>query len=197
MAITITENLPLIGRRSFSAKEYDRLAELGFFDDEKLEPIEGEIIPKMLHSPPHAMGVWLAQTALLHVFQQGFMVRVQLPLALGPRSRPEPDVCVVQGQPEDFAQAHPTTAVLALEVSDSTLRQDRETKAALYARHGIAEYWIVNLIDNTLEVHRNPAAQVGALLGHAYTERRELRAGESIAPLLMPENLIAVEDLLP
>ncbi len=195
--ITITENLPLIGRRAFTAKEYDRLAELGFFDDEKLELIEGEIIPKMTQNPPHAMGVWLAQTALLRVFQHGFMVRVQAPLALGPRSRPEPDVCVVEGRREDFAQSHPSMAVLALEVSDSTLRQDRETKAALYARHNIAEYWIVNLIENTLEVHRNPAAQEGTLLGHAYAEHRVLRAGESIAPLLAPDNSIAIEDLLP
>ncbi len=197
MATTITENLPLIGRRSFSAQEYDRLAELGFFDDEKLELIEGEIIPKMTHNPPHATALYKAQIILMRVFQGGFMVRVQLPLALGPRSRPEPDVCVVQGQPEDFARAHPTAAVLALEVSDSTLRQDRETKSALYARHNIAEYWIVNLIDGTLEVFRNPAAQEGTLLGHAYQEQRVLRAGESIAPLLRPENSIDVADLLP
>jgi Uma2 family endonuclease len=197
MTTAITEDLPFFMRRGFTAKEYDRLAQLGFFEDEKLELIEGEIIWKLPHTPRHATGICLAQMALTRVFQEGFMVRVQLPLALGTRSRPEPDIVVVRGTPRSYLNRHPTTAELVVEVSELTLQQDRETKAALYARHNIAEYWIINLVENTVEVRRDPAPQQSALLGHAYLSLRTLRAGESFSPLAAPQAAIAVNDLLP
>ncbi len=83
-----------------------------------------------------------------------YTVRNQMPLALDENSEPEPDVAVVPGKARDYTQAHPTTAVLVVEVADATLRLDRKTKQAVYARNGIAEYWIVNLKDNSLEVYR-------------------------------------------
>lgn len=86
------------------------------------------------------------------------MVRVQLPLILGARSKPDPDIAVCQGSARDYAESHPTTALLAVEISDSTLIPDQQTKAALYARAGIEEYWIVNLTDQVLEVRRGRAA---------------------------------------
>lgn len=197
MAITITDPFPIVGRRTWTANEYDRLADLGFFDDEKLELIEGEIIPKMPQNPSHATAVFQAQTALLANFTSGYLVRVQLPLALGDRSRPEPDACVVAGISPDFARTHPSTAVLVLEVSDSTLHQDRETKTALYATHGIPEYWIVNLAEDSVEVFRDPAPQEGALLGHVYRSHQVLNRGDAIVPLAAPEARITVSDLLP
>lgn len=197
MAITITENLPVIGRRGWTAKEYDRLAELSFFDDEKLELIEGEIIPKMTQNEPHAVCLCLVQNKLFRIFSDGFTVRVQMPLALGPRSRPEPDMAVVRGAARDYLAAHPAVAELVVEISDSTLAQDRETKAALYARHEIPEYWIVNLIERTVELFRDPAPQSGALLGHAYRYRQTLRSGDTFAPLAAPEATISVDELLP
>lgn len=197
MATTITRNMPIIGRRAWTAQEYDRLAELGFFDGEKLELIEGEIIPKMTQNVPHASGVWLVQTVLLRIFTTGFMVRVQAPLALGTGSRPEPDIAVVRGTLSDYPNTHPTTAVLVVEVSDSTLRQDRETKASLYAEHRIPEYWIVNLVENTVEIHSDPIPMNETVFGHGYRSVSKLRVGQSFSPLAAPNVTIAVGELLP
>jgi Uma2 family endonuclease len=197
MAMTITQNLPITGRRGWTGEEIDRLTELGFFANEKIELIEGEIIPKMTQNEPHSVSICLAQNKLISVFSIGLLIRVQLPLRLGERSRPEPDLAVVSGSPRDYLSAHPSTAVLVIEVSDTTLIQDRETKAALYAQHGIAEYWIVNLIDRVVEIHRDPAPMEGALLGHGYREVQKLSPGRAFSPLAAPEVTIAVDELLP
>jgi len=115
---------------------------------------------------------------------------VQLPLALGPYSEPEPDVAVVEGTIDDYVEAHPSTAVLVVEVADASLQFDRTRKAALYARAGIPDYWIVNLLDGVLEVHRQPE-------GDAYRERLVLPSQERVRPLARPEVEIAVAELLP
>jgi Uma2 family endonuclease len=79
-----------------------------------------------------------------------------VPLALGPASEPEPDIAVVTGSPHDYLHAHPATALLIVDVADASLTFDRTKKASVYARAGILDYWIVNLIDQVVEVHRNP-----------------------------------------
>jgi Uma2 family endonuclease len=141
MGLTITQPLPLRERRGWTRIEFESMIELGLFaPDEKLELIEGEIVPKITPIPPHATAIYKVQTVLLHVFGAGYMVRVQLPLSLGEGSSPEPDLALVEGAPEDYSQSHPTGAILIVEVADATLLQDREVKAGLYAREGIAEY---------------------------------------------------------
>jgi Uma2 family endonuclease len=127
---------------------------------------------------------------------RSWRIRVQLPLALGPDSEPEPDVSVVRGTPRDAPSGHPTTAALVVEVADSSLRLDRGPKARVYARAGIADYWIVNLIDRVLEVHREPS---GPRPGgqSAYAAVHTLDADAIIAPLAAPPARIAVADLLP
>ena len=163
-----------------------------------LELIEGEVIEKVTpQETPHATGIRLSDKAVNRIFMEGYDVRTQLPLEFGPRSKPEPDVAVVTGTIRDYARAHPTTAVLIIEVSDSTLRYDRTTKAGLYARAGITDYWILNLIDRVLEVHREPAAMTDMPLGHGYRSITRHTATASIAPLAAPQSLIAVADLLP
>ena len=112
-----------------------------------------------------------------------------MPLNLGRDSDPEPDLAVVRGRIEDYSD-HPTTALLIVEVSDTTLRLDRR-KAGLYAAAGIAEYWIVNLNERQVEVHRSPQAD------GEYAERRVISAGESLAPLGRSTLSIKVMDLLP
>jgi Uma2 family endonuclease len=197
MGLTITQNLPLTARRGWTREEFERLTEMGFFGpEERLELIEGEIVPKMTQNEPHATGVYLVQTALLRIFTTGYMVRVQLPLALGTASRPEPDIAVVTGSPRDY-QTSPTTTVLVVEVSDTTLALDRAVKASLYASAGIPEYWIVNLIDRVLEVHRAPASMAAQPLGYGYGNITHLSAHETVAPLAAPQQAIAVADLLP
>jgi Uma2 family endonuclease len=123
--------------------------------------------------------------------------RLQAPLHLGPRSAPEPDAAVVPGGPRDYtATGHPTTALLIVEVSDTTLSYDRGRKASLYARAGIADYWILNLVQQ-LEVHRWPVPDPTQHYRHGYADVLILTPQDHIAPLAAPKKRVAVADLLP
>ena len=172
------------------------MAEAGIFrPGERLELIEGEIVRMTPQGSVHATGIQLAQEALGTLFGAGFLVRVQMPLALGSVSEPEPDIAVVPGSPRDFRQTHPTMAALVVEVSDSTLAFDRQTKGHLYAEAGIPEYWIVNLNDGKLEVYREPTAPA---TGTAYyRETLTLGPSDAVSPLAVPGSSICVADLLP
>lgn len=186
-------------RRLWTRAEYHRAGELGLFGpEERLELIAGEVIRKMTpqHSR-HASGVQYASDALRAVFSAGFVVRVQLPLAIGTDSEPEPDVAVVRGKASDYVADHPTTAVLVVEVADSTVRFDRTTKANLYASAGVPEYWVVDLNDRLLEVRRNPAPKPGAPFSHEYTTLTRHGVRDTVSPLAAPHAKIAVADLIP
>ena len=126
-----------------------------------------------------------------------FHVRVQLPLGPDPDSEPEPDVAAVLGARLDFTDEHPTSAALVIEVADTTLRFDRVVKAAVYARAGIEDYWIVNLVDGIVEVYRDPGPDAASPIGHGYRQRRTFGSGTSITPVAFPDVVVAVRDLLP
>lgn len=186
-----------IRTRRWTRQEYDRLIEIGLLqEDEPIELIEGRLVVAEPQHDPHARAVELVAEALPLALGRRWRIRVQLPLALGPDSEPEPDVSVVRGTPRDAPSGHPTTAALVVEVADSSLRLDRGPKARVYARAGIADYWIVNLIDRVLEVHREPS---GPRPGgqSAYAAVHTLDADAIIAPLAAPPARIAVADLLP
>lgn len=176
----------------FTREEYEQMVEAGIFDpDDRLELLEGELVEKMTHNASHATGVRKARRALQGAYSlDHFIVDSQLPLALrGSESEPEPDVSVIEGAIEDFQDRHPSTAVLVVEVSDASLADDRIRKQRIYARDKIAEYWIVNLADECLEVYREPG-------GDAYQSKETLRSGDEVTP---PEAsaAVAVADLLP
>lgn len=198
MVTTSPAQLNLPSRRGCTREEFQRAADLGLFGpEERLELIEGEIITKVTHISPHATAICLMNEALRSAFAPTYTLRVQLPLALGDRNQPEPDISVVTGSIRDYAQSHPTTAVLVVEVSDTTLQMDRTTKAGLYARAGIEESWIVNVSDRMLEVHRQPAAMAEQPLGHHYRSITRLTESDTIAPLAAPHATLVVADLLP
>jgi Uma2 family endonuclease len=182
--------------RRLTREEYDRLVTSGFFHpEERLELIEGELVQMTPQGSGHATAISLLENAIRSVFGTGFTVRVQMPLALLPDSEPEPDVAVVVGSPRDYRDAHPDTAVLVVEVADATLDYDRGRKAGLYARANIPEFWIVNLSDRRIEVHRDPGAEAG---GRArYRSHRLLSVTDSVSPLARPSISIRVSDLLP
>lgn len=195
---TNATRLDLPQRWLWTVKEFQRAYDLGAFGFEmRLELIEGEIIRKMPQNEPHAWTIQAVTEALRSVFAAGHSVRTQLPLVFGLRSKPEPDIAVVVGSFNDYKRRHLTTAVLVVEVSDSTLALDRTTKAALYARAGVEDYWIVNLPDGVLEVHRQPAAMTDQPLGHHYRSITRLVPTDTIAPLGLPGASIAVRSLLP
>jgi Uma2 family endonuclease len=124
-------------------------------------------------------------------------VRLQAPLALDDDSEPEPDVAVVAGEYRDYVSGHPSTAPLVVEVADSSLGLDRRLKGGLYARAGLPEYWIANLVEGVLEVHREPRLEPGAAYGWVYRFVEILRPPASVTPLGAPGSFIPVADLLP
>jgi len=177
--------------RHWTREEYDRLVEQGFFHpEERCELVDGVIFEMTPQSSRHATGVRFCLIALQPLYLEGFDIRCQMPLALGFDSEPEPDIAVVSGEAGDYLHSHPSTAVLIIEVADSSLLHDRKRKARLYARAGILEYWLLNLVDSCLEIFKNP--QDGG-----YTSHSILRAGEIASPVSRPEAEIAVAKLIP
>ena len=195
---TDSEGLYLPNRWRWTVDEFQRAYDLGVFGfDAKLELIEGEIVKKMSQKGPHACAIRAVEEAMRRVFAAGHDVRTQLPLVFTPYNKPEPDVAVVTGSFRDYSTMNPTTAVLVVEVSDSTLLTDQTTKAAVYARAGIREYWIVNIPGRLLEVYRDPATMPSQPLGHHYRSITRLGETDVAAPLAAPESPVSVADLLP
>ncbi|MGH7388761.1 MAG: Uma2 family endonuclease [Candidatus Rokuibacteriota bacterium] len=185
-----------IRARRWTRREYGRLIDLGVLhEDEAIELLEGCLIVAEPQHTPHATAIDLAGEALQRAFGPGWRIRIQLPLGLGADSEPEPDIAVVRGDARDFLAAHPATAALVVEVADASLRLDRRVKARIYARAGITDYWIVNLLDRVLEVHRDPVS--AGRRGSRYRDVRVMPADARVVPLAMPFASIAVADLLP
>jgi Uma2 family endonuclease len=181
----------------WTGTEYDRLVQQGHLDHRRVELVNGEILEMSPMSDQHAQGIQLTHYALLSALGlDAYTIQIRCPMRFGERSRPEPDVAVIAGTAREV-KAHPSTALLVIEVSDSTLAYDREVKAPLYAAEAIADYWIVNLADRCVEVHRRPMPDAVSPDGFRYGDVRVFTAGESIAPLAMPAATIAVDDLLP
>jgi Uma2 family endonuclease len=179
--------------RRWTIDDYHRAIEAGVFHpSERLELINGEIRVMSPQLGPHASGSSLVVEALRAVFGTGWVIREQKPLSLGQISEPEPDVAVVRGAIRDFVDGHPRSAALVVEVADSSVHFDRTDKAEIYARAGIADYWIVNIPGRCLEVRRDPdpgAAEYRQLATYAETD--------AVSPLAAPDAMVPVRDLLP
>ena len=119
------------GLRRFKRVEYERLAECGFFHPtERLELIDGLMLVREPQGTPHATAITLGLDALRAVFGAGWVIRIQLPIALDEDSEPEPDLVIVRGRARDFSRAHPASVALVVEVADSSLAFDRGTRPA-------------------------------------------------------------------
>ena len=172
---------------------YDRMVEAGVLGPgDKVELLSGQIIDQTFQNEPHAVATGLIADALREAFGTEAHVRDEKPIGLSDDSEPEPDVVVVPGNRRDYLERHPAPSdvLLLVEVAETSLRRDRVWKAALYAEAGVAEYWIVNLPDRVLEVHRDP-------VGGAYGTKTTLTPGETIEPVHAPDASVAVADLLP
>jgi len=178
--------------------EYERLIDHGLLDeDAPIELLDGLLLVKEPQLSPHRTAVLLVAKALERAFGEGWFVQTQSPIILDDRSEPEPDVCVVRGSPRDYVDAHPARPVLVVEVAQSGLAIARGRKAIAYARARIADYWIVNLVDRVLEVHREPARPGPARPRWGYAAMETLDGYATIAPLAAPTAAIRVAELLP
>lgn len=176
-----------------TVERYFGLVQAGVLsEDDDVELLEGVIVAMTPSNPPHAAAVTMVTRALFRAVGERASVRTQCALVLTPYSCPEPDVAVVPGSDRDYISAHPTSALLVVEVADASLQQDRITKAAIYAAAGVPDYWIVNLRNGTVEVMRNPdPAQA------RYHEARTIRTGERLVLAAIPGAVVAVDELLP
>lgn len=176
----------------FTVDDYYKMAESGILrEDDRVELIDGEIIAVPPIGSDHASTVEEFGEAIRAVIPADVRLRSQNPIRLSSRAEPEPDLVIVKRVEGNYRHGHPTPAdiLLVIEVADSSLVYDRQTKASLYARAGILEYWIVNLIDHVIEVYRDPS-------GGRYQLVEIAHRGEHIEPLAFPDISIAVEDVL-
>jgi Uma2 family endonuclease len=181
--------------RQWTRAEFYRLAELGFLQGQRAELIEGTIMVLSPQNWPHASTVDRVAEVLRQALPAGFWIRTQLPLNLNQTNELEPDISVVLGKRDDYRD-HPTSAALIVEVSDSTLTYDRGPKASLYARAGLADYWIVDIAGKRLEVRRAPASDATQVFGYGYTSVVALIAPATISPLAASRVQLAVTDLI-
>jgi len=184
--------------RKWTRMEYDRLVEVEILGPEdRIELLGGHMIVKEPQYSPRATSVCLVQRVLTAAFGSGWDVRAQMPVALDEESEPEPDVSVVPGDPRDYRDAHPERPALIVEVALSRLRFDRDHKGSLYARAGIADYWIVSIPDRRVEVYREPVPDGTAPFGWRYGRSITLGPDDHVAPLAAPRASILIADLLP
>ena len=168
--------------------EFERMLEMGFFEDERVELLRGVVVRMTPPSPPHDATLQRLTRIFVHAVGERGWVRVGSAWAANEDSEPLPDLSVVP--PGDYDAEHPTNAWLIVEVARSSLRKDRSIKRALYAECGVAEYWIVNLVDGVIEVHTGPGT-VG------YAKQTTFRRGERIRLGTLPDVVIDVDAVLP
>lgn len=165
------------------------MAEAGILSEEdRFELIEGEICRMAPIGSRHAGCV----NRLNHLLQgTGGILAPQNPAYMNQHSEPQPDVALLRWRDDFYASAHPgpEDILLLIEVSDSSSGLDRRKKVPLYARSGISDFWLVDLVKGTLEVHRQPSS-IG------YRDIRQLRKGDQISPLAFPDFKLNVSEIL-
>lgn len=167
--------------------EYESLIEQGFLADSRVELLLGALVDMSPQGPLHADVVRRLTERLVRLLPGEVHTRVQSPLALTDDSEPEPDIAVVPAG--DYTKAHPHDALLIIEVADTSLHKDRRVKTALYARAGVSEFWLVNLADRTVDVHRWPTAG-------RYAEVQRIEAGGTLSPAAFPAVRIPATEVL-
>ena len=175
-------------RLRFRWDQYLRMIEVGVLDGARAMFIHGEIVTMAAMKQPHAIGISQTLHELQRLFGSGFYVRVQMPLEQAGND-PEPDLAVLPGVPRDH-QAMPATALLVVEVADSSFYYDTRTKAEIYAAAGLADYWVLDVVDRQLIVFREPTAT-------GYQSKQTLAETDTVSPLAAPSAAIRVADLLP
>lgn len=184
------------GLRRFTVAEYHRMIADGILtEDDNVELLDGYLVRKMSRNPPHDTALHLLNQLLAGLLPPGWQARLQSAITLS-TSEPEPDVAVVRGGPRAFAARHPEPADVGvvIEVADSTLAGDRTDKGRLYAQAGLPEYWIVNLVNQQVEVYTRPQTATPA-----YATRTDYPLGQAV-PLVIGGVTVAaipVADMMP
>jgi Uma2 family endonuclease len=183
---------------TFSVARYQRMIETGILTgDDKVELLENYVVLKMPRNPRHDSSVQRMLRPLLGVLPTGWDIRIQLAVTLLD-SQPEPDFAIVRGSAVNYEANHPGSADIGLliEVAESSLLRDQRDKTRIYARAGIACYWIVNLLDRRIEVYTQPS---GPTAVPAYGAFQTFQPGDNV-PLVLDGTTVGhipAADLLP
>ena len=179
--------------RKFTVAEYYRMGEVGILKpDERVELIEGEIIVMPPIGPGHAGSVIAVNSVFSEHSRGRFLLQTQNPVHLDDGSEPQPDAMLLRPRDDRYTRSHPTPAdvLLVMEIADSSLEYDRQTKAHLYGRAGIPETWVKNLPEDCIERFTEPGPD-------GYAQHTIHRRGETLTPVSLPDLELAVSDLLP
>jgi Uma2 family endonuclease len=176
----------------FDVDDYHRMAAAGILSPEdRVELIEGEIVDMAPIGSEHGGKINRLNRLVAQAVADGRLIAsIQNPLRLDRRNEPQPDLMLLRPRPDDYAASHPTASdvLLLVEIADSSLAWDRGPKLALYARHGVPEVWIVDLVGRTVEICRASGPD-------GYAERRRLSEGD-VSPMLVPSLTIGLAELL-
>ena len=178
-------------RHRLTVSDYYRMAEVGILaPDARVELIEGDIIDMAPPGSLHAATVHRLTKILVRSVGESASVLAQNPVRLSDLSEPQPDLALLRPRDDFYSQQHPGPAdvLLVVEIADTSLRFDRDTKASLYAVHGIREMWLVDLRGRRLVRHRAP--QHGL-----YTQVDEPDLGEPLEVSALPGNAVALQRL--
>jgi Uma2 family endonuclease len=180
----------------FTVVQYHRMIDAGFFVDVRCELLEGLVVEKVTHNPPHSAAITALQRRLSRHLGDEWLLRIQCAITLAD-SEPEPDLAIVKDSEDFYAQHHPypQDVALVVEVSDASLRQDRIRKMRLYAAARLPVYWIVNLVDRQVEVYTRPRAGRSP----EYRQRQDYRSGATVPVVLAGREVarLRVRELLP
>ncbi len=180
----------------WTVDEFHDLNDRGRFEGRRAMLIYGQILEQGPMNSPHAIAATKTEDTVRDAFGRKWHIRVSKPLVLGQTIDSQPDVAVIIGRPSDYT-AHPTTADLIVEVSDTSFAYDTVEKMSLYAAAGLREYWVLDLNARVLIVHRDPAPDATAAFGFGYASIQTLGHTESVSPRAVPTASIRVADLLP
>jgi Uma2 family endonuclease len=181
-----------IARRRFDVDEYRRMGEAGILSpDDRVELIDGEILSMTPIGARHNAAVSRATRALVSAAGELAIVLIQGSIRLGRFDEPQPDVALLRPKPDFYASelAAPADVFLIIEIADASLAYDREIKSRRYAAAGIPEYWLVNLDTRVVTRFLRPE-------GDAYRDVRQISAGETIVPELLPACEVPAESLM-
>lgn len=181
----------------WTIEQYRELGKLPFLEGVRTMLIDGEIYTMVMPEPPHDTALSLTMEYLRAAFPTGHYVRCQMGFDIGTRTDPGPDLAVVPGSIRDYTTRTPTTAVLIVEVAESSLFTDTTTKAEWYATAGVPDYWAIDLENRLLLVFRDPVPLPAGLGATAYRTHLAFGPGDSVAPLAAPAAAVRVADLLP
>jgi Uma2 family endonuclease len=179
-------------RRRFTVDDYYRMGESGLIGpDERTELLDGEVVHQMPINSRHAGCVKVLNEIFTSRLLGRAVVGVQDPVRLGAYSEPQPDISVLAPRADRYRGKHPRPADvhLLIEVADTSLALDRRVKVPLYAKAGIAEVWVVDLLHDAIEVYRDPTAD-------GYGDVQRLARGQAVGPGAFGDLSIRVEEIL-